>query len=340
MGDAGLVATSTDSLHWRVHRRDPNFRNSLCGVAAGPDALIAAGRQAGAPSGGLLLRSTDAGIWNTVHASDTGLNRVAHGNGRWVAVGLRRHPLNGAFLGVFLHSQNGTTWSGPIDRPETTELTDVAFANGRFVMVGNGGAVFTSTDGVTWLQAPSGTSANLLATAGRDGRIVAAGDHGTLITSADGMSWQAANSGTSNRITALAAHAGWLVGVGDNGTVVVSRDGLQWEARTTGVASRLSGVGAGGGQFLAVGEQGMILASITQQPDEVGLALPSLPDDGPYSFTVFGPATATVTIQESSNLKTWTTLYQVPGDSLPARALGGWADAAPARFYRGIVLSR
>ena len=84
----------------------------------------------------------------------------------------------------------------------------------------------------------------------------------------------------------------------------------------------------------------MILASITQQPDEVGLALPSLPADGPFSFTVFGPANATVTVQESSNLKAWTTLYQLPGDSLPARALGTWPDGAPARFYRAIVLSR
>ncbi len=255
-------------------------------------------------------------------------------------MGLRRHPLTGAFLGVFLHSQNGTEWSGPIDRPETTELTDVAFANGRFVTVGNGGAVFTSADGVTWLQAPSGTFAKLLAVAGRDGRIVAAGDNGTLITSADGLAWQAANSGTPHRITALAAHLGWIVGAGDNGTVVVSRDGLQWEARSSGVASRLSGVGAGGGQFLAVGEQGMILASIVQQPNEVGLALPSLPAHGPYSFTVFGPPNAPVTVQASSNLKTWTTLCQLPGDSLPARALGMWPDDAPARFYRAIVPRR
>ena len=84
----------------------------------------------------------------------------------------------------------------------------------------------------------------------------------------------------------------------------------------------------------------MILASIVQQPNEVGLALPSLPANGPYSFTVFGSPNAPVTVQASSNLKTWTTLYQLPGDSLPARALGMWPDDAPARFYRAIVPRR
>jgi hypothetical protein len=160
------------------------------------------------------------------------------------------------------------------------------------------------------------------------------------MASTDGISWIQVPSPTDRRVTALTAFGGWLVGVGDAGIVIVSRDGLQWEARGPGLTTRLSGVCGGGGQFLAVGEAGHVLASLVQGPGEVGMALPVAPRGGPFGFTVYGPTNATVTVQASDNLRTWTTLYQLPGEMLPARAWGTDAAGAPLRFYRAMVLSR
>ena len=169
---------------------------------------------------------------------------------------------------------------------------------------------------------------------------MAGGDGGILLTSTDGLAWQPVASGTPCRIAALAARDGWIVGVGDAGTILASRDGLAWEPRASGGLARLSGVGAAGPYFVAVGEQGMILTSIIQQPNEVGLVLPSAPDKGPFVFTAFGPPDVVVAIQASPDLETWYSFGQVSGSLLPARMLGHNHASGAAMFYRAQILSR
>ncbi|AFV77252.1 hypothetical protein Theos_2262 (plasmid) [Thermus oshimai JL-2] len=70
----------------------------------------------------------------------------------------------------------GTTWtwrSGP--------LFDVTYGNGLFVAVG--GAILTSSDGVTWTRQSSGTSNDLYAVTYGGGLFVAVGGLGTILTS-------------------------------------------------------------------------------------------------------------------------------------------------------------
>jgi len=76
----------------------------------------------------------------------------------------------------------GTTWT---QRTSGTgnELEGVAYGNGRFVVVGEGGTILTSPDGVNWAAQASGTGNNLEAVTYANGRFVAVGWFGTILTS-------------------------------------------------------------------------------------------------------------------------------------------------------------
>jgi hypothetical protein len=65
----------------------------------------------------------------------------------------------------------------------------VAFGNGRYVMVGDGGMVSTSADALTWIAERSVTSSDLYAVIFAFNRFVAAGKDGAFIYSSDGLGW-------------------------------------------------------------------------------------------------------------------------------------------------------
>ena len=56
------------------------------------------------------------------------------------------------------------------------QLSGVAYGNGQFIAVGDGGTVVASTDGVNWVQRPSqGTNLSLGRLVWGSGRFVALG---------------------------------------------------------------------------------------------------------------------------------------------------------------------
>ena len=76
----------------------------------------------------------------------------------------------------------GTTWT---QRTSGTgnELEGVAYGNGRFVAVGNGGTILTSPDGVNWTRRTSGTRSWLGGVTYGNGTFVAVGEEGIILTS-------------------------------------------------------------------------------------------------------------------------------------------------------------
>jgi hypothetical protein len=223
------------------------------------------------------------------------LRELAHGNGRFVAVGERGsvvvstngadwalhrakgQPLlsavaygNGVFVavarGVILSSVDGVTWAARINlRPSFIEFTTVQFGNGRFVAAG-GNKIFTSTDGVNWAPAifPTHRAPVLRAIAFGNGLFVAtteffAGAHAWV--SEDGVTWVAAPGGPGQEIEDLAFGNGLFVAVGDEGAVYTSPDGLDWTSRDSDVSNRLIDVTCGNGRFVAVGTRGRIISS-------------------------------------------------------------------------------
>jgi hypothetical protein len=152
----------------------------------------------------------------------------------------------------------GTTWTL---RNLGNLLEGVTYGNGLFVAVGDGGAILTSPDGVTWTPRTSGTDNSLYGVAHGNGLFVAVGGDGAILTSPDGVSWTARASGTRNLLYGVAYGNGLFVAVGDRGAILTSPDGVTWTQRTSGTSNGLSSVTYGNGTFVAVGWDGAILTS-------------------------------------------------------------------------------
>jgi len=71
------------------------------------------------------------------------------------------------------------------------DLYGVTYANGRFVAVGDKGAIFTSPDGINWTEhsLDSDTPTLYAVTYGND-RFVAVGSSNAIFTSLDGVAWK------------------------------------------------------------------------------------------------------------------------------------------------------
>ena len=113
-------------------------------------------------------------------------------------------------------------WS-PRQFPDSTinnyGLSDILFANGRFVAVGE------------------------------------SGDFGAIITSADGMNWTShsvTNSSITLSVNGIGYGNGRFVGVGWMGVRSLSLDGTNWTQGSIGGNTEYSDVAYGGGQFVAV----------------------------------------------------------------------------------------
>ncbi len=152
-------------------------------------------------------------------------------------------------------------WRNPL--PQGESLRSIAYGSGRFVAVGNGGAVLTSPDGTIWTPQTFGTPQNLTAVTFANGIFVVVGINGSALTSADGQTWTPRSSGTTAYFRGIIFGNGLFVAVGHDGTILTSPDGTGWTPRSSGTALALLATTYGNGVFIAVGEGGTILTSIT-----------------------------------------------------------------------------
>jgi hypothetical protein len=144
---------------------------------------------------------------------------------------------------------------------ESPGLSAVTFSSGTFTGVGPDGAIYQSSDGVSWLLRNSTTSQNLNAVASGGGAMVAVGANGAIQTATTGTVWTNRTSGTSLALEGVAHSNDLYVAVGQEGTVLTSPDAINWTAQFSGVLSNLTSVTAGSAGFVAVGSGGVILLS-------------------------------------------------------------------------------
>ena len=109
----------------------------------------------GVTTTGGILRSVDGAAWSQAAETSQPLTAVTFGNGVYIAVGN---------YGTIFSSSDGLNWVDrgsnvayePVYDYESDAYVDlpnllaVQYANGMFVAVGQGGAVVTSADGMTW----------------------------------------------------------------------------------------------------------------------------------------------------------------------------------------------
>ena len=129
----------------------------------------------------------------------------------------------------------GATWTqGAASSAGSSPLNGVTYGT-NFVAVGDGGALYSSSDGKIWasLTNPS-PSANLKAITYASGKYVAVGTGGTILSSTDAITWTAQSSGTANTLLAVGGNgAGGFVATGASSTILQSNDAVNWNVITS-----------------------------------------------------------------------------------------------------------
>lgn len=124
-GDGGGIEAWTDNSKVFVAVGRPGF-----GVGSSDDAIITISKDGGFTFEQVFLNH------------DFGLNAVAYGNGRFVAVGPDR--------GI-VYSDDGENWTVATNMPEIVDdLRGVAYGDGLWLAVGNSSTQIYSTDGINW----------------------------------------------------------------------------------------------------------------------------------------------------------------------------------------------
>jgi hypothetical protein len=156
----------------------------------------------------------------------------------------------------------------------TVDLRGVAYG-GVYDAVGNAGAFFQSTDGITWTP-PAGNWAALAGGSNVNGiidtlsRFIAVGDAGLILFTTDNTTWTAGTYAVppvpAPKLNALAGNGTRVVAVGDGGAIYYSDDSaVTWTAAASvpGGTGNLYGVATSlaAGRWVAVGAGGTMITS-------------------------------------------------------------------------------
>jgi len=155
-------------------------------------------------------------------------------------------------------AQTQNPWTSRVSA-STDSLSGAAYGAGLYVVVGDGGTIVTSPDGVTWTKRTSTTTNSLRSITFGGGRFVAVGAVGTVLSSADGITWKKEASTTTAFLSGVGHGAGRFVAVGGFGAGITSTDGITWSAVDTTAGSKfLQGVTFVDGRFLTYGQEGYL----------------------------------------------------------------------------------
>ena len=285
VGWIGSMLTSTDGITWS---------NQVSGTTEELNAVIYANGKFVVVGGyylnGVILTSDDALIWTNRTISTDILNGVTYGNGQFVAVGWKwggtdvsitspdgvtwtRHTrlpathfsdvcfgqglyIAADYTGLFT-STDGLTWTKRYAEGDQNSLYKVTSVNGRFVSVGNSGAIVTSLNGIDWTRRTLGTSGQLQDIAYGNDTLVAAGWRGLALTSSNGENWVRHDFGTNNNISKFTFAKGIFVGTGrwsNNNVIITSSNGAVWTPQLVATSpAYVYDIAFGGGSFVAVG---------------------------------------------------------------------------------------
>lgn len=141
----------------------------------------------------------------------------------------------GRLEGHVLVSTNGINWS---DKAEiSASLMEIAYGNGVYVVVGNEGAIYTSTNLSNWTKRASNTSLKLVGVSFGKGLFIVTGDNGIILTSSDGINWTMQESNTTSYLIRSRYGNGMYVACGYNAVILTSIDGITWTEQNEGYSS-------------------------------------------------------------------------------------------------------
>lgn len=247
VGKNGIIMTSPDGTAWT--KREANTTTWLRGITYSYGHYIAVG-------GRSIVTSPDGITWTPrINREGDLLFAATFFSNQDIAVGF------GSAV-VTSPGSDGATWIRRVPPEMPGQLSDVIFANGQYVTVGESGEILTSPDGITWTKSISGITGSLKGVAFGNGQYVAVGRYGTIITSDNnGITWVERESWTTNDLHDITYGNGQYVVAGDNNMLLTSTDGITWRSRLADSPYALYAVSYGNGQYIAVGKGGIIITS-------------------------------------------------------------------------------
>lgn len=259
----GVTAASTDGKSWTLTQQTSVTDYYLHNVGCGNNTFVALASSA-------IIYSGDGVNWAQASVPSSGgstpypqaIAAVTYGNGLWVAVDDLYLTENGW---GFLTSTDGASWSETLIGGAYAQPTAITYGNGLFVVVGYGGLLLTSPDGINWTNRSFTTGQAMLGITYANGMFVAVANNGQVLTSPDGINNWTVYSASSGALNAVSYGGGtWLaVGATSGGTAYVSTDGKTWTNASSYLPSglysgALNGVAYGNSSFIAVGDSGEI----------------------------------------------------------------------------------
>jgi hypothetical protein len=169
---------------------------------------------------------------------------------------------------VYTHTLIDDVWNEAETR-HALDLHSVAYGDGKFVAVGQGGTILISTAN-GWEPSHSGTTTDLYGIDYQDGQFTAVGDNGLVLISNDGVSWsQLPTNFTSNLNAVLYKNNQYMV-AGEDGALHRSTDGHQWTTIQLQSSYDLQDIIYANHQYVVVGKDseqldgllGIILTSV------------------------------------------------------------------------------
>lgn len=202
-----------------------NFSDAIC--ADGQLFAISWGKLHTGPVGGPLVE--------TISISPFYPNDLATDGGTLVLVGQTYDFGTASWVGGISSSPVAapvplTKAAIPVD---ARYLNGVAFGNGNWVVVGNGGRILSKTGAGSWTERNSGVAVHLREVAHGGGVFMAVGDAGTVLVSADGATWTLVpGPGTQNLSDVDYCGNGFCVGGSDRAIHYTGNVGATWHTQS------------------------------------------------------------------------------------------------------------
>jgi len=210
----------------------------------------------GGSSIGEIIKSTDDGLtWSQEWGSviNGAVQTISHdGAGTIVAAGSGSN--------VIYSTDYGDTWTMVTPLGSDTFRGSV-YGNNLFVIVGNSGALRTSTNAIEWTTESSGTTSIIYSVTYGANTYVYSGAGGLIATSTDGISWTQRNTPTTQAINKVRYANNIFLYVGNAGVLATSSDAITWDTKITSTTSVLNDVVYANSTYIAVGVGGVMLTS-------------------------------------------------------------------------------
>lgn len=215
------------------------------------------------PHTGELAKSSNGVQWRKLGAFKNGSNFVAS---EFKAEG--NHLILTGMNGFLAYSMDGLVWRVAVDAfPEDFHLTNIKFAQGKYVTVGNEGRIFTSTNLRDWTEVtPTWSRTQWNSVSYGNGVWVTAGNHGIIGYSTDSTKWVSASPDAIRNVSSADFSDGRYILNSNDSEWMESSDLVTWKSIEADIPFEVVTSFISGDLRLAGGSAGQIAWSNADSP--------------------------------------------------------------------------